>query len=166
MQKQKVGRPSKRTGFVVGKIMELARQGKTHNQISEIIGINPSTLSDWKLEDWEFAISLRHNLDLADQVVECSTFKNATGFYFEEEEATKDGVVTVRKFRPPQPGSQIFWLKNRKPDVWRDNPHFKQEEEMEARRKELLALPKDELIKRAELMLTQMKQAKKEDDAK
>ena len=166
MQKNKVGRPSKKNGFIVQKIMELAREGKTNMQIADIVGISFETLRTWKIEDWEFAVTLNENKFLADQMVEASTFKNAIGYDYYEEVATDQGVVEIRKHKSPNPSSQIFWLKNRRPDDWRDNPHYKEEAELEERRKTLLALPKEELIKRAEQMVELMKKAKKEDDSK
>ena len=38
-----------------------------------------------------------------------------------EQKITKDGlIVEIEKEIPPDTTAQIFWLKNRKPDKWRD----------------------------------------------
>jgi len=43
------------------------------------------------------------------------------GYEYEEEVVTPKGTKhTVRKYQPPNTTALIFWLKNRKPDQWRD----------------------------------------------
>jgi hypothetical protein len=43
------------------------------------------------------------------------------GFKYLEETVTNKGdVVTIEKNQAPSNTAQIFWLKNRKPKVWRD----------------------------------------------
>ena len=54
--------------------------------------------------------------------------KNALGFKYEENVVTRDGeIINVEKFQAPNTVAQIFWLKNRKPDKWRDRIESKQE---------------------------------------
>lgn len=53
--------------------------------------------------------------------------KRALGYDCHEErfeESEKDGVKTIRitKHIPPDTTAGIFWLKNRNPDKWRQNP--------------------------------------------
>lgn len=64
-------------------------------------------------------------------------YQNAIGFEYEEEnivtckeviykdgkrvkEITKPQIVTIKKRKLPETTALIFWLKNRKPKVWRD----------------------------------------------
>lgn len=95
-------------------------KGKTNEEIAEIVGIGVRTLYDWKVEDWEFSAALKENKDLADDVVEACSYKSATGFYYEEDASTKDGIQRIERFHPPSSSSQIWWLKNRRPKKWRD----------------------------------------------
>ncbi|EJV07735.1 hypothetical protein HMPREF1334_02430, partial [Enterococcus faecalis ERV41] len=52
-------------------------------------------------------------------------FKSATGYEYTEvtEELTENGMEITKKVTKqvaPNPTAAIFWLKNRKPDEWRD----------------------------------------------
>lgn len=109
---------------VVEKILQLRRDGKTHKEIADIVGISTRTLTEWKHEDWEFAASLKENEHLAKQLVEASLFKKATGFEHTvtTQVATKDGVETIQQtqYYPPSDTSIIFYLKNRDNDRWKD----------------------------------------------
>lgn len=65
--------------------------------------------------------------------VENALLKRALGYEYMEERveiSEKDGrkVIQTTKTVPPDTTAQIFWLKNRRPDKWRDKP----EEQTEA----------------------------------
>lgn len=122
--KKKRGRPkgvaTKKTSERVQKIMELARLGKTTEEIAEIVDVGRRTIFDWMQRDFSFSALLKENRQLADEAVEASLFKRATGYTYKEEAATKNGVTELMRHAPPDPTSMIFWLKNRKPKEWRD----------------------------------------------
>lgn len=80
-----------------------ARDGLTDEQIARNIGINPATLYEWKKKYPEISKSLKRSKDVADRQVENALFENAI-----------NGNITA----------QIFWLKNRKPDKWRDKQEY------------------------------------------
>lgn len=72
---------------------------------------------------------LKTGKEVVDRQVENALLKNALGFEYEETktiiEISPDGekkqrVEKIKKYSPPNPTSQIFWLKNRKPAEWRD----------------------------------------------
>lgn len=102
------------------RIYELARDGKTDEEIAELIGVSDRTIDRWKASDLVLASLLRQHKAIPDGIVEASLFKRATGYDYTEETGTKDGVRELRKHAPPDPTSMIFWLKNRKPKEWRD----------------------------------------------
>ena len=65
--------------------------------------------------------ALKKGKEVVDRQVENALFKTATGFYYDEETVTNQGeVVTVRKYSKPNTTAQIYWLKNRKREVWTD----------------------------------------------
>lgn len=98
-----------------------ARDGLTDEQIAKNIGVSRSTLNEWKKKHSDISDTLKKGKEVADYEVENSTFMAAKGYYKEEEAVTNKGeVVTVRKWYPPNPTLNIFWLKNRKPTKWRD----------------------------------------------
>lgn len=101
-----------------------ARDGLTNEQISHNIGINPKSLYDW-IKKWpEIEEALRLGKEVIDRKVENALLKRALGYEYDEikREQSDDGVkVTVTtKQVIPDTTAQIFWLKNRKPDEWRD----------------------------------------------
>lgn len=76
-----------------------ARDGLTDEQISNNIGISRSTLAEWKKKYEDIADTLKKGKEVVDYQVENALLRNAI-----------KGDTTA----------QIFWLKNRRPDKWRD----------------------------------------------
>lgn len=106
-----------------------ARNGLTDEDIAHNIGINPSTLYDWKKKHPEITKSLNINKAVADIIVENALYKKAIGCTVKEtivsHVKSPEGEITttiVEKTRELQPDTTaaIFWLKNRKPKDWRD----------------------------------------------
>ena len=103
-----------------------ARDGLTDEQLAEKIGINRATLYDWKKKYPNISNALKKGKEIVDIQVENALLKRALGYSYTETvvETNEDGVKhreTV-KFIPPDTTAQIFWLKNRRPDKWRDKP--------------------------------------------
>ena len=104
-----------------------ARDGLTDEQISQNIGINPATLYDWKKKYPKISKALKKGKEIVDIQVENALLKRALGYDYQEEKierSDKDGVKVVQTIKhiPPDTTAQIFWLKNRQPDRWRDKP--------------------------------------------
>jgi len=116
-----------------------ARDGLTDDQIAEKIGISRSTLYAWKLQYPDFSDSLKKGKEVVDVEVENALFKKTTGYNVELQKTFKVKIVdydpeTGRKIRereelqtgidemhvPADTTAQIYWLKNRCPDKWRD----------------------------------------------
>ena len=69
----------------------------------------------------EISESLKSNKEIADIAVENALYKRAIGYQYTE--TTKEAgkvVKTVVKEVAPDTTAQIFWLKNRQPERWRD----------------------------------------------
>ena len=81
-----------------------ARDGLTDEQIAHNIGISISTLNNWKNKYVEILESLKKGKEVVDYQVENALLNKAL-----------NGDTTA----------QIFWLKNRRPDKWRDKPEPK-----------------------------------------
>lgn len=116
-----------------------ARDGLSDEQISSNMGINPSTLYRWKKDYPEFRKTLKIGKEVVDIQVENALFKKANGYTVKlkktfkvkrtefdpntgrkvaEYEELQEGVDEVHV--PADVVAQIFWLKNRKPEAWRD----------------------------------------------
>lgn len=121
------------------KITGWARDGLIDKQIAHNMGIGASTLREWKGTFPEVAEALRKGKEVVDREVENALFKSAIGYTQIIRKPVKVKIVdydpeTGRKIReteawkaveeeihvPPQVTAQIFWLKNRKPDQWRE----------------------------------------------
>lgn len=91
------------------RIQGWCRDGLIDKQIYKNMGISRTTFYKWKSENSDFADLLKRGKDIADREVENALFKSATGFMGPDD-----------KYYPPNTTAQIFWLKNRKQDDWRD----------------------------------------------
>ena len=76
-----------------------ARDGLTEEQIARNLGISYSTFKDYKNKHSALLTALKKGKEVVDYEVENALYKAAI-----------NGNVTA----------MIFWLKNRKPNVWRD----------------------------------------------
>lgn len=94
-----------------------ARDGLTDEQLAEKIGINPATLYDWKNKYPKISEALKKGKEVVDYQVENALLQKALG-----------GDTTA----------QIFWLKNRKPDKWRDKPEIPGDTDVLKKARELL----------------------------
>ena len=102
-----------------------ARDGLTEEQIAHNMGISIRTLQNWKQTHVPILQALKKGKEVVDFEVENSLLKKAKGFYETEDRLDKDGnPFTIRKYYPPDATALIFWLKNRRPDKWRDRKDF------------------------------------------
>lgn len=121
--KSKAGQPSNFKNLSP-RIPLLARRGFTDKEIAEVLGITDRTLDNWKKAHPEFFRSLNDWKYQADKDVERSLYERACGYEHPEVKVFNNGgeIVTheVVRHYPPDSTAMIFWLKNRKRDVWRD----------------------------------------------
>ena len=127
-----------------------ARDGLTQAEIADEIGVNVSTLIAWKQKFSEIYNALKRGKDVADRNVEESLYAKATGFVKKIQKPIKMkrvnyddngkklseeeyiGYAEEEVYFPPDTTAQIFWLKNRKPHVWRDKPEAGEDNYIEA----------------------------------
>lgn len=121
------------------KITGWARDGLIDKQIAHNMGVSYTSLREWKNQFPAIAEALRKGKEVVDREVENALFKSAIGYTQTIRKPVKVRDVeydpgTGRKVReverwvaveeeihvPPQVTAQIFWLKNRKPDQWRE----------------------------------------------
>lgn len=111
-----------------------ARDGLTDEDIAHNMGIAKATLCDWKNKFPELSDVIKQSKEVADRIVENALFKRATGYRYKEiTKETRYGIngepleytKEVEKEFPPDPASMVIWLKNRKPDTWREKQEAK-----------------------------------------
>lgn len=110
-------------------IQDWARQGLDDKQIAKNIGVAAGTFYEWKKKYPPFAEALKRGKRPVDVEVENMLLRSAMGFSKTVKEAIKlrqkGGSEIVEYidreiYIPPNTTAQIFWLKNRRPDLWRD----------------------------------------------
>lgn len=104
-----------------------ARDGLTDEQIAHNMGCAYSTLREWKDKYPALSAALKKGKEVVDIEVENALLKRAMGYDYIEErvEVNGDGkrkVTQTTKHVPGDTTAQIFWLKNRRTDRWRDKP--------------------------------------------
>jgi hypothetical protein len=114
-----------------------ARDGLTDEQMANNIGINIATLYEWKKKYAEISEALKKGKEVVDTEVENALLQKALGMTktiqkpIKVREVKYDNGKRVSEkehieyadeevFIPPDTTAQIFWLKNRRPDKWRD----------------------------------------------
>ena len=119
------------------KIEGWARDGLTDEQIAQNMGVAYSTFRTWRDKYSALSAVLKKNKDVADRQVENSLFERALGGtrevrktfkvkekYYDDHgklcEKEKLVQATDEVYIPGDTTAQIFWLKNRKPQKWRD----------------------------------------------
>lgn len=125
MSKRKAGRRGKYEEWLTKegllKIEGWARDGLTDEQIAQNMGISRSTLNEWKNKYQDISDTLKRGKEVVDLQVENALLKRALGYSYEEVTFEYgEEVKRVRKEVVPDTTAQIFWLKNRRPDKWRD----------------------------------------------
>lgn len=104
--------------------------GVNDTLIAERLGINPSTLYTWLKTHKSFKSNYERGNLLAHAKVQRSLFNRALGYNIEETDTkvSKDqkgkikSITTTQKTKhiPGDIQAQIFWLKNRMPEFWKD----------------------------------------------
>lgn len=115
----------------LAKIEGWAREGLTDKQIAGNIGVSEKSFNDWKTRFPSLSSALKKGKAPVDLAVENALYKSATGYTKTLRKPVKlrqrGGVEVIEYvdeefYYPPQVTAQIFWLKNRRRDRWKDKP--------------------------------------------
>ncbi len=121
-----MGRPSKYRPEFAQQAEKLALLGATDQEVADFFEVDVRTVHRWKAEHDEFCHSLRAGKEVADERVERSLYQMAVGYEQEEVKIFMPSGAEAPVYAPyrakvaPNPGAAIFWLKNRRRDVWRE----------------------------------------------
>ena len=121
-------------------IQGMARDGLTQQQIADNLGINVDTLIEYKKKYTDFSEALKKGKEVVDIEVENALLKRALGYKYDEV-TYENGVETKRVTKEVQPDTtaQIFWLKNRKPNNWKDRVETDEDKEAVANASQVIA---------------------------
>lgn len=141
----------------LSEIRDWCMQGKTNEEMSQLLGISPDTWYTYLKEHSELNDIVIAGKSVMDHRVENALLKTALGYEYEEIktiiEEDQNGkkrtrIEKVKKYMPPNPTAQAFWLKNRKKEEWGDRKEivFDTKAQEEERKKVFLEMIKDEVI--------------------
>lgn len=130
------GRPSEYRPEYAEQAARLCRAGMTDGEVAEFFGKHRTTIYRWCAMHPEFGDAMQLGGDLPDSRVERALYHRANGYDWLEQQAFKVKdvkwvkgqktererveIVEVRRAVPPDTSAAMFWLKNRRPDNWRD----------------------------------------------
>jgi hypothetical protein len=120
------GRPSKYKPEFAEQARKLCQLGATDLEIANFFEVNLSTINRWKISQAEFCESIKRGKDVADDLVEDRLFARATGYSHDATKIFMPAGAAEPVYAPyvehhaPDTTAAIFWLKNRRPDRWRD----------------------------------------------
>jgi predicted DNA-binding transcriptional regulator AlpA len=108
---------------------KMMMNGATTTEVAAALQVSVPTLYTWMHNHTEFANAFKLGGPVADSRVEISLYEKAVGYKWQEEVKTKEfdeqgneieKVTTVNKQMPPDNSSMFFYLKNRRPNRWKD----------------------------------------------
>lgn len=117
----KRGQPTKYDVALIPIVQALVARGLTNYEIAETLNIDEKTLRNWRIKHEEFSAALQRSKELHDAQIEATLIMKANGFERKVQKATASGkVVTVTEYFPPSDSAIQFWLRNRKPEQYRE----------------------------------------------
>ena len=126
VEKKGGGRPTKYRAEFAEQAKKLARLGATDKELADFFDVSEQTVNTWKKSHPRFLESLKAGKAFADAEVAEKLFQRATGYEHQAVKIVADAktgadhkVEYVERY-PPDTTAAIFWLKNRRPDLWRD----------------------------------------------
>lgn len=101
-------------------LKELAQRGATDAECAARMLVSHRTWMRWKQSNKEFWHTLCAKVELDDASVELALLEAARGFTKTITKVEGDSVTVEERYYPPNVAATAFYLKNRKPDKWRD----------------------------------------------
>lgn len=142
------GRPTKYKPEFAKQAGKLCALGATDAEIADFFEVSPATITTWKHKHPEFLASLKSGKEAPDDRVERSLYQRAIGYEQDEVKIFMPAGATEPVYAPYRAKiagdvtACIFWLKNRRPEQWRDKPEGLGEDSLsEAITKLVEALP-------------------------
>lgn len=120
------GRPTSFKPEYSDQASKLCLLGATDVEIADFFKVDVRTVYRWQNQHPEFCQALKVAKSQADERVERSLYHRATGYTFDAVKifmpasALEPVYAPYREHVPPDTTAMIFWLKNRRPDAWRD----------------------------------------------
>jgi len=141
----------------LSEIRDWCMDGKTNEEMCVLLGISPDSWYTYMKEHNELNDIVTAGKSVIDNRVENAVLKTALGFEYEEIktiiEEDRNGkkrtrIEKTKKYMPPNPTAQAFWLKNRKKDEWGDRKEivFDTKGQEEERKLQFLKMINEEVV--------------------
>lgn len=118
------GRPTKYDPKYCEMAHALATQGATDVEIADALDVHVATYYRWRAEHVELREATVAGKEAADDRVEASLYHRAVGYSHEAVKIFPGGdrptIVPYREHYPPDTQAASLWLRNRRPEKWRD----------------------------------------------
>lgn len=120
------GQPTKYKIEFAVQAEKLCKLGATDMEIADFFEVDVRTVYNWKHDQPEFFHALKQGKAESDDRVERSLYQKAIGYEQDEVKIFMPGGADEPVYAPfrakisPDTTAAIFWLKNRKPEEWRD----------------------------------------------
>lgn len=124
--KPATGRPPTYKAEFASQAQKLCRLGATDLELADFFGVDVRTIYRWKHTHEAFCQAVTCGKEAADARVERALYNRAVGYshdavkIFMPAGADKPVYAPYVEHVPPDPSAAFNWLKNRKPDEWRD----------------------------------------------
>jgi hypothetical protein len=96
--------------------------GATNAELAALFEVAPRTIDNWIASNAPFAQAVRDGRAAADAHVARCLYERAVGYDRQVERVVwhqgQDRVIASTVHYPPSTGACIFWLRNRRPDLW------------------------------------------------
>lgn len=122
----KIGRPTGYKPEFVKQAEKLCRLGATDREIADFFEVDRETIRRWSMKHEEFCGALKAGKEIADERVERSLYQRAVGYSHDAVKIFMPAGAENPVYAPyvehvqPDTTACIFWLKNRRPEQWRD----------------------------------------------
>ncbi len=126
------GRPSLYQPEFAAQAFELCLAGATNRDLADTFEVVHSTIDNWLQKHPEFAQSVKRGRALADGRVAHGLYSRAIGYTYETTRVVlhrgEPVAVPHTVHKPPDVRACTFWLRNRRPQQWREGPKPVQDE--------------------------------------
>lgn len=120
------GRPTAYREEYAKQAFNLCLLGATNQDLARAFGVSDSSIDKWLAEKAEFSSAVKAGREEADAKVASRLFSRACGYEHQAVKIVADAktgaehIVPYTERYPPDTAAAIFWLKNRRPELWRE----------------------------------------------
>lgn len=133
---ERIGRPPSYKDEYAAQAEKLCLLGATDQEVADFFEVSVRTVYRWKVDHDAFCQALKAGKEKADERVMRSLYQRAIGYEQDEVKIFMPAGAENPVYAPfrakvaPDTTAAIFWLKNRRPEEWRDKQTLEHEGEV------------------------------------